>query len=126
MWAGRSSRALLLLLACAAATGAVSGPSAAQAPSLRDQPDLAWLRYGQIASRGALPATLPEQIVVLGTDPVMTTAGEELAAGLERLSGRRPGVVTESAPGRRITLAALPALAAASPAVVPPQSASAG
>ena len=49
----------------------------------------------------------------------MTTAGEELAAGLERLSGRRPGVVTESAPGRRITLAALPALAAASPAVVP-------
>ena len=112
---------MLLLLACAAATGAVSGPSAAQAPSLRDQPDLAWLRYGQIASRGPLPATLPEQIVVLGTDPVMTTAGEELAAGLERLSGRRPGVVTQSAPGRRITLAALPALAAASPAVVPPR-----
>jgi alpha-glucuronidase len=68
-----------------------------------------------------VPATLPEQIVVLGADSVLVTAGEELAAGLERLSGRPPRVATQPTPGRRITLARVPELAALTPAVEPPR-----
>jgi alpha-glucuronidase len=119
-WAGSCGRARLLLLACAC-TGAVSGLPAAQRPSPREVPDLAWLRYGRVAEGAPASSALPEQILVLGTDPVMVTAGEELATGLERLFGRRPRVVGQGARGRRITLAALEALPAASPAIVPPR-----
>src|SRR5215218_8259623 len=118
-WAGSCRRARLLLLACAC-TGAVSGLPAAQR-SAREVPDLAWLRYGRVAEGAPASPALPEQILVLGTDPVMVTAGEELATGLERLFGRRPRVVAHGARGRRITLAALQELPAASPAVVPPR-----
>jgi hypothetical protein len=77
-WAGSCSRARLLLLACAC-TGAVSGLPPAQRLSPPEVPDLAWLRYGRVAEGAPSSPTLPEQILVLGTDPVMVTAGDELA-----------------------------------------------
>jgi len=42
-------------------------------------PDPAWLRYGRAAEGAPASPALPEEILVLGTDPVMVTAGEELA-----------------------------------------------
>lgn len=50
----------------------------------------AWLAYPHAPARATLAARVPPILVVLGDDLVVRTAGDELAAGLERLIGRAP------------------------------------
>ncbi len=118
----RSRGRLLLTSALSCAVVALAAQASSPKPVGGSAADLAWLRYGRVSDAGPshIPP-FPDQIVVLGTDPVLTTAGEELAAGLERLSGRRPRVVTQAADGRSIVLGTLPALSAAAMPATPPR-----
>ena len=90
----RCRRVLLAWVCICAAMVAATRPLPPADRPVRTVPDPAWLRYGSVAGAEPTPASrIPDQIMVFGTDPVLTTAGDELAAGLERLSGRRPRIV---------------------------------